>query len=71
MPLFVVVLLKRMSYNKKTKRKAENERQENERTQSRNKKAITADSAPDPKIFVLGRTTVTQLGYIRGKKILS
>ena len=43
MPLFVVVLLKRTSYNKETKREAENKR-----SQSRDKKAITADSAPDP-----------------------
>ena len=42
MPLSVVVLLKRTSYNKETKRKAENER-----SQSRGKMAITADSAPD------------------------
>ena len=48
MLLFVVVLLKRTSYNKETKREAENERRENERSQYRDKKAITADSAPDP-----------------------
>ena len=48
MLLFVVVLLKRTSYNKETKREAENERRENERNQYRSKKAITADSAPDP-----------------------
>ena len=35
MPLFVVVLLKRMSYNKEIKREAESERRENERSQSR------------------------------------
>ena len=51
MPLFVVVLLKRTSYNKETKRKAESERRENERSQNRDKKTITADSAPDPKIL--------------------
>ena len=48
MSLFVVALLKRTSYNKERKREAKNERRENERNQSRNKKAITADSAPDP-----------------------
>ena len=48
MSLFVVVLLKRMIYNKETKREAENERRENERNQSGDKKALTADSAPDP-----------------------
>ena len=52
MPLFIVVLLKRTIYNKETKREAENERRENERSQSGDKKALTADSAPDP-IFVL------------------
>ena len=46
--LFVVVLLKRKSHNKEIKREPENERRENERSQSRDKKAITADSAPDP-----------------------
>ena len=35
MLLFVVVLLKRTSYNKKTKKEAENERRKNERSQSR------------------------------------
>ena len=49
--MFVVVLLKRTSYNKETKREAENERRENERNQSRDKKAIAADSAPDPTFF--------------------
>ena len=48
MPLFVVVLLKRTIYNKETKREAENERRENERSQSGHKKTLTADSAPDP-----------------------
>ena len=48
MPLFVVVLLKRTSYTKETEREAENERRENERRQSGDEKAITADSAPDP-----------------------
>ena len=43
MPLFVVVLLKKTSYNKETKREAENER-----NQSRDEKTLTADSAPDP-----------------------
>ena len=45
------VLLKRTSYNKETKRKAENERRENKRSQSSDKKAITTDSAPDPKYY--------------------
>ena len=49
MPLFVVVLLKRTNYNKETKREAKNERRKNERSQNRDKKAITADFAPDPK----------------------
>ena len=53
MLLFIVVLLKRTSYNKETKREAENERRENERCQNRDKKAITADSAPNPKSFRL------------------
>ena len=48
MLLFVVVLLKKTSYNKETKREAENERRENEKSQSRDKKATTADSAPNP-----------------------
>ena len=48
MPLFIVVLLKRTIYNKETKRETENERRENERSQSGHKKALTADSAPDP-----------------------
>ena len=47
MSLFVIVLLKRTSYNKETK-KAENERRKNERSQKRDKKAITTNSAPDP-----------------------
>ena len=47
MALFFVVLLK-TRYNKETKREVENERRENERSQSRDKKAITAISAPDP-----------------------
>ena len=42
MLLFVVVLLKRTIYNKETKREAENERRENERSQNGHKKAITA-----------------------------
>ena len=42
---FVVVLLKRTSYNKKTKRQVENKRSQNK------DKAITAHSAPDPKIL--------------------
>ena len=53
MPLFVVVLLKRTIYNKETKREAENGRRENERSQSGNKKTLTADSAPDPKNLVI------------------
>ena len=48
MPLFVVVLLKRTIYNKETKSEAENERRENERSQSGHNKALTADSAPNP-----------------------
>ena len=38
MPLFVVVLRKRTSYNKETKREMENER-----SQRRDKKVITAE----------------------------
>ena len=50
MCLYVVVLLKKKTiYNKETKREAENERQENERSQNGHKKTLTADSAPDPK----------------------
>ena len=49
MPLFIVVLLKRTIYNKETKRETENERRENERNESGHKKALTADSGPDPK----------------------
>ena len=45
MSFFVVVFLKRMSYNKETKQA------ENERSQNKDKKAITPDSAPDPKIL--------------------
>ena len=52
MSLFVVVLLKRTIYNKETKREAENERQENERSQNGHKKTLTADSAPDPRYFI-------------------
>ena len=52
MPLFIIALLKRTIYNKETKREAKNERQENERSQSGHKKALTADSAPEPHIFV-------------------
>ena len=50
MPLFVVVLLKKKKtiYNKETKREAENER-----SQNGHKKALTADSAPDPKISLI------------------
>ena len=48
MNLFVVVLLKRTIYNKETEREAENEGRENERSQNEHKKALTADSAPDP-----------------------
>ena len=40
MPLFVVVLLKRTIYNKETKREAENERRENERSQSGHKRSL-------------------------------
>ena len=42
MPLFVVVLLKRTIYNKEKKREAENERRENERSQSGHNKALKA-----------------------------
>ena len=48
MPLFAVVLLKGTSYNKERKREVGNERRENERSQSRDKKAIMANSSPDP-----------------------
>ena len=51
MPLYVVVLLKGTSYHKETKREAENERRENETSQSGDEKALTADSAPDPNNF--------------------
>ena len=51
MSLFVVVLLKKTIYNKETKREAENEKRENERSQNGHKKTLTADSAPDPNIF--------------------
>ena len=53
MLLFVVVLLKRTIYNKETKKEAKNERRENERSQSEHRKALTADSAPDPKILII------------------
>ena len=46
MSFFVFVLLKRMSYDKETKREVENER-----SQNKDKKAITADSASDPFFF--------------------
>ena len=59
MPLSVVVLLKRTSYNKETKREAENERRENERNQSRGKMAITVDSTPDPKFFVKNASQIS------------
>ena len=49
MSLYVVVLLKKTIYNKETKREAENERRENERSQNGHKKTLTADSAPYPK----------------------
>ena len=48
MPLHVVVLLKGMSYHKETKREAENKRTKNERSQSGDEKALTADFAPVP-----------------------
>ena len=48
MSLFAVVLLKRTIYNKETKKEGENEKRENERSQSGHKKTHTADSAPDP-----------------------
>ena len=47
MPSFIIVLLKRTSFNKETKREAKNERQENKRSH-RDKKVIMANSAPDP-----------------------
>ena len=53
MSLFVVVLLKKTIYNKETKREAENERRENERSQNGHKKTLTADSAPDPSYLFL------------------
>ena len=40
MSLFVVVLLKRTIYNKETKREAENERRENERSQNGHKRRL-------------------------------
>ena len=46
MSFFVVVLLKRTSYNKETKIQAENKR-----SQNKDIKAIMPDSAPDPKIL--------------------
>ena len=52
MCLFVVVLVKRTSYNKETKTESENERPENERSHKKDKKASTADSAPDPLVSV-------------------
>ena len=52
MPLFVVVLLKKTSYNKERKTKVENERRKKERSQGRDKKAITADSASDLKFHL-------------------
>ena len=59
MPLFVVALVKTI-YNKETKREAENEKQENEKSQSRDKKVITADSAPDPTfLYRFGSILVT------------
>ena len=63
MLLFIVVLLKRTIYNKETKREAENERRENERSQSGHKKALTADSAPDPGIspHIFGPANVIML----------
>ena len=51
MSFFVFVLLKRMSYNKETKREVENERWENEGSQNKDKKAIMANSASDPFFF--------------------
>ena len=55
MPLFVVVLLKSTIYNKETKREAENEKRENEKSQSGHIKTLTADSAPDP-VCVIGES---------------
>ena len=48
MPLFVVVLLKKTSYNKETKREAENERRKTREVKV-NKKEITTYSVPDSK----------------------
>ena len=56
MPLFIVVLSKRTIYNKEKKGEAENKRRENERSQSGHKKALTADSAPDPKHLLVNIT---------------
>ena len=57
---FVVVLLKRMSYNKEKKRQAENER-----SQNKDKKAIMANSAPDPKILPKKKKSHVQFKSIR------
>ena len=53
MSFFVVVFLKRTSYNKKTKREVENEK-----SQNKDKKAIMPNSAPDP-IFFLWSSVLT------------
>ena len=47
--MFVVVVVK-TSYDKETK-KEENNRRQNERSPSRDKKAMTADFAPDQKLL--------------------
>ena len=45
----VCCVLVKTIHNKETKREAENERRENERSQSRDKKAITANFVPNLK----------------------
>ena len=57
-------LLKRMSYNKEIKRETESERRENERNQNRNKKAIMADSAPDPVFYTRCSGLITQFTIV-------
>ena len=47
MPLFIAVLLKKMSYNKGTEKR----KTRNKKSQNRDKKVIMADSAPDPSFF--------------------
>ena len=60
MSFFVVVFLKRMSYNKKTKREMENEK-----SQNKDKKVITPNSAPDS-IFFLWSAVLTMSSFSIG-----